>query len=402
MSHPGSDAEASFVLVDTLIAEERWADALRALGPLRRARKDDPEVWRRQAVALRGDGFPSEARVAALLWIELDPQSVEARRFADDLLGEREVAKREWSEEQRWAAEARRMALPPAVRAREEALAGGPGGPAGGLGGSGPSRSRGWVWRAAIVAVAALLAAAAIVTWSRRDELRADPRSAGSRPTRPVDRQPGSLTVPPEPAVAGSWAFVEQDGGRPVRWDPCRTIHYRVRVGQGPPGAIDLVRRALDRVTAATGLTFVYDGPTDRVPQVRDLQPTFVSPTSTERAEPVIIAWAGPDESDIWRTEPVDTAGFGGPASVQFAGGPPEYVSGMVMIRPDPRLPATFGTGATYGNVLLHELGHLAGLAHVAPTSELMAPALGPDTPDGYGPGDRRGLWLLGTAAGCL
>jgi predicted Zn-dependent protease len=44
--------------------------------------------------------------------------------------------------------------------------------------------------------------------------------------------------------------------------------------------------------------------------------------------------------------------------------------------------------------ILLHELGHLVGLAHVDDPGELMYPTVG--TRSTYGPGDLEGLRLIG------
>ncbi len=115
----GGSADPALVAVDALLADQRWDEALRALGPLRRTRPKDPEVWKRQGRALQGDGHLSEAKVAALLWIELEPESVEAHRFAADLDDEKEREARRRAEENRWAAEMRLAALPQSVLEQE-------------------------------------------------------------------------------------------------------------------------------------------------------------------------------------------------------------------------------------------------------------------------------------------
>jgi len=111
--------DPALAAIDELLAAERWDEALRALGPLRRTRPKDPEVWKRQGKALQGDGHFSEAKVAALLWIELEPESVEAHRFAADLDDQKEREARQRAEENRWAAEMRLAALPPSVLEQE-------------------------------------------------------------------------------------------------------------------------------------------------------------------------------------------------------------------------------------------------------------------------------------------
>jgi len=75
--------------VEALLDEQRWTEALKALGPLRRSRPSEPRVWRAQALALRGAGELQEAQYAADRWATLDESSVEALRLRVDLLTER-------------------------------------------------------------------------------------------------------------------------------------------------------------------------------------------------------------------------------------------------------------------------------------------------------------------------
>jgi hypothetical protein len=425
--------------VDERLAAGDWANALRLLGPLRRARPKDPEIWRRQTTALRHDGHWSEAKVAAHLWVELDPESIEAHRVLDELSGPSPTEQAR-AEEQRWAAELRRANLPPQVRDSEVERGGvdpawtgvgddlrmgrrglfarpktsggdptgspgrpgassrrssgrshlsfvGPPGSGAGAPGRRPRRSRGRrVVRIVVLVIA--LAALALVVY-KADALHR------------ADRSAGQLVVPTEPPVAGQWSFMEKQDGKPVRWDPCRTIHYRVRLGPGPTNGIALVQQAADIVSRDTGLAFVYDGPTDDVPQSGSEHVVLSGPGLTEYP-PVTIAWAGPDETNLYDREAASEAlGFGGPSAVNL-GGTEVYVSGEIVMRPTPDYPSTFGPGATEGNVLLHEFGHLVGLDHVDDPAEVMTPALSRTGPNGYGPGDLRGLWLLGASQGCM
>jgi hypothetical protein len=55
--------------------------------------------------------------------------------------------------------------------------------------------------------------------------------------------------------------------------------------------------------------------------------------------------------------------------------------------------------GSTGKHIMVHELGHLAGLDHVTDQREAMDPIGGAKA---YGPGDLAGLWSLNAGAGCL
>ncbi len=212
------------------------------------------------------------------------------------------------------------------------------------------------------------------------------------------DLQASELAVPPAPAATTGFAFLQKDrDGDPVRFDPCRTIHYVVHVGHGPLNGADLVAEGIRRLSLATGLRFHDDGVTDRV----------VSSSGDEKAgDPVWIGWAGPDEThsydDVGGMATHEAIGVGGPLSTTRPDGREVYVTGTVTLRPSLAVTAGFGPGPSEGNVLLHELGHLVGLAHVGDPLQLMYPASGPTQPDGYGPGDLAGLYQLGAAGGCL
>jgi hypothetical protein len=61
-----------------------------------------------------------------------------------------------------------------------------------------------------------------------------------------------------------------------------------------------------------------------------------------------------------------------------------------------------FGSGATWGAVLLHELAHVMGLGHVSQPTQLMYPAIQASTQGRYEAGDLAGLSKQGAMGGCL
>lgn len=208
-----------------------------------------------------------------------------------------------------------------------------------------------------------------------------------------ADRDAGDLVVPTAPTRPGPYRFSEKDpDGRPVGFDACRTIHYVVRVGPGPLNGAALVTDGVARLERATGLHFQYDGTTDAVP---------TSSTRFAAGDPVVIGWAGEDETDLFSRFGYEVIGVTGPQVVAGPGPHRRYVSGYVLLKPYLNLVPGFGPGRSEGNVLLHELGHLAGLDHVSDPGEQMAPGVGSQAPADWGPGDLQGLYRLGASRGC-
>lgn len=111
---------------------------------------------------------------------------------------------------------------------------------------------------------------------------------------------------------------------------------------------------------------------------------------------PVLVAWTIPS---VMKGLQGDIVGLSG--SVAFAGADghsSRWVSGVVYLDA-PAIAETLGQGERGLDesrvILLHELGHLVGLGHVPDQGELMAATYRWGRVH-YGPGDLRGLHLLG------
>jgi hypothetical protein len=248
----------------------------------------------------------------------------------------------------------------------------------------------------AAVAVLALLVPALLVP-ALFGAVRGGATAAAAGPPVPTDAATTALaTPPPAPAGSGGYVFMatQDDGsGDPVRWDPCRPIHYVLRPEGAPPGGQALVEQSIARISELTGLVFVDDGRTDEAPDPdrRALDRARYG----DRWSPVLIAWTDPAELP----EMAGAAGRGGPVPVSAgAEGRLRYVSGVVYLNgANLRDVANWNAGrAKIRGVILHELGHLVGLGHAGDPNQLMFDRQTVLAGERLGDGDLRGLAALG------
>jgi len=192
--------------------------------------------------------------------------------------------------------------------------------------------------------------------------------------------------------TSGAYAFEATIGGnphRPVTYDPCQPITYTVNSDIAPAGSAGIIPSAIAEVSRLTGLKFVYTGLN------HDAAPgTAAHPMAVTTNAMVDIAWRS--SKDMARRG-ADAVGYGGSGrGTGPIGEPNTYVVGEIALKADAiGAHLTQPDGQAYGRaVLLHELGHVLGLAHVKDVHELMYP--GVTALRDYGPGDREGLALLG------
>ncbi|HSD48973.1 MAG TPA: hypothetical protein VLE71_03990, partial [Actinomycetota bacterium] len=203
----------------------------------------------------------------------------------------------------------------------------------------------------------------------------------------------------------GDHAFLNGGPDDPYRWNPCQPIRYEVNLTNAPPGAMDDVHEAIARVAAATGIEFVEVGTTTRTVD-QQIGRAFQSRIpGEERFYPLLFEWVEHEHFDFV-ADTHKAAAFGIPYS-GFGDLARTYVSGAIAMDAGEDLPPGFGQRYSRGVVLMHELGHVMGLAHVGSTDEIM---WSPDASDErlpnlfqteWGPGDLEGLAALGREAGC-
>lgn len=224
---------------------------------------------------------------------------------------------------------------------------------------------------------------------ARVDGADTPPAGVGEAP----DRLLPAVTPPPG---SGGYTFeLPGRNGSPVTYDPCRAIHYVIRPKNEPPNGEAIIRESIAAVSAATGLQFVADGPTDEGPDPK--REAYQPGRYGQRWAPVLITWSDPHEASILAGS---VLGYGGSSGLTLTSSDgvsvDGYVTGSVTLdAPQLRqVESQEGRNAVRG-IVEHELGHVVGLGHVNDRSQLMYPEAGL-TVSQYQAGDRRGLAILG------
>ncbi|MFE4833450.1 peptidase [Arthrobacter sp. NPDC056691] len=257
-----------------------------------------------------------------------------------------------------------------------------------------PTRGHGRKW-AIGAGIALLLGLSSVPMLFERFVLPAVLPYLPGAPVPPPGFEAADAPLGQPPASTGSKAYALQespDPGQPfAAYDPCRPVHYVVRPDDAPPGADQMIQEAVARVSAATGLRFVYDGPTSEAPsEEREMyQPDLYG----KRWAPVLIAWSNPAESPDLAG---DVDGLGGSGYAYVEGQPYVLVAGQVALdAPDFADILQWPDGRRYARaVIMHELAHVVGLDHVNDPTQLMNPE-GADLTE-FASGDLAGLAILG------
>jgi hypothetical protein len=210
------------------------------------------------------------------------------------------------------------------------------------------------------------------------------------------DRSTVTVRPPYDPAGRGRQHTF---GAKPrVRWDSCRRITWTFNPRHSPKRGLRQVRLGIRRIHLATGLDFVYAGKTDQKPNPYG--------NDVDNAA-VIIGWRTAKDYRMFRQHP-GTVGIGG--NMYFSGfreadgtAVSKAVQGGVVLNASMRdkLSNGYGRGTTWGEVIIHELGHVVGLSHVDASSQIMYYSVTRRDAD-WGAGDLAGFRRLGDGRGCL
>ena len=198
------------------------------------------------------------------------------------------------------------------------------------------------------------------------------------------------LTVLVRPGASGhgpEYAFLQTVNGQPVTYSSCRMVQVAVYPAGGPSDAEKLVREAVDELRSATGLDIVVTGAFGGHAPNWNFK---AAPVTAD--DPISVSWQ--DGAAI--AELTDhIAGLGGSRVIAGPRGTERLGAGTIALSRDyyRRLDQR-GDRARELAVLLHEFGHVLGLAHVDSRNELMYKSTTDRTT--FGPGDLEGLRRLG------
>lgn len=224
----------------------------------------------------------------------------------------------------------------------------------------------------------------------------------------PVTSRPFSFAV-----GRGNPAAVGYLTNPPARWNPCAPIRYRVNLAGAPKGAAADIDRSIQQVAAASGLRFVRAGTSKVVPgsQGRDVLDDY------DRNTELVIAYVAPGKGkghSAYLPSRSQAVGVGGAfytnATTKVRGAAwHQIVQGYLVLDRTKKLPGGFGAGhryglvGTWGQVIMHELGHVAGLDHPRPSdpAQIMYPST-TSKPAVWGAGDLVALRRVGAVSGCL
>jgi hypothetical protein len=184
---------------------------------------------------------------------------------------------------------------------------------------------------------------------------------------------------------ASSYMLLDSAYGLNPHWDYCKPFTYMVNPDRMTPSLRVDIEQALDKFANASGIRFQYAGATDFIPFSR-------YETLTEFGDGQLLIFAVSDKTTV-----NDLSGsvhaVGGSAYTSNENDEYFYYEGGIVIDGGDGMALKPGFGPLgRGTLLLHEMGHVAGLAHVNDSTQLMSRYLSRTHKGQYGAGDLAGF----------
>jgi hypothetical protein len=224
------------------------------------------------------------------------------------------------------------------------------------------------------------------------------PDAATKRRTRTPKRRTKRTVALAAPASSPSaFAFSTVLDGKAVRWDPCAPIRWTANTSRGPADGLAVLKEAVDRIAQLTGTNWEYVGPSSATPTT-----DYLPRSAQSEYPPVLLGWTDGAASDLLAGQPRDVLGMTRTAwfGIKRSDGTKIAAIRTAAVALDRTDTLPLRGAGSWKALVLHELGHVMGLAHVSDRSQLMAAVL-PASSD-LQAGDLTGLSRVGRGAGCV
>lgn len=198
-----------------------------------------------------------------------------------------------------------------------------------------------------------------------------------------------SFSVRPTWSPAGTASDWRWIASAHPRYNPCQPIIWRFNQNGGYSSSLNDLKVAFHRLSQATGMTFTYGGTTSVTPR----------PGNYDSRATITVGFNTPSQVGSLSGSVAGQGGGGWATHDGYA----EMVHGTLTLDRTERLPAGFTSsgGATWGQIMEHEIGHTLGLGHASGSNQLMyGVASSPN--HRFGAGDLSGLRAVGLQAGCI